>query len=304
MIVQLNNISFSYGNSLALDEVSLSIEAGAIGLLGPNGAGKTTLFKILLGFLKPNTGSGDIFGMDIVKDYMSIRQRIGYMPESDCYINGMSGVSFVAYMGQLCGMSRKDAIQRAHEVFQYVGMDEERYRMIETYSPGMKQKAKLAQALIHDPDLLLLDEPTIGLDPKSRQDMLELIKDISEDKNINIILSSHLLPEIEYTCNDVIVLSHGKVALQGKIQELKNAKKRMFEVKIKGDKHSFISALESKGCDWQELEDGIFRVSLSEGVEESMFFEIAYEKGLQIRQLIATKYSLEDIFVKAVKNGS
>lgn len=302
MIVQLNNISFSYGNSLALDEISISIEGGSIGLLGPNGAGKTTLLKILLGFLKPDTGSGEVFGMDIVNDYMNIRKRIGYMPESDCYITGMSGVSFVAYMGQLCGMSRKDAMQRAHEVLQYVGMDEERYRIIETYSPGMKQKAKLAQALIHDPDLLLLDEPTIGLDPKSRQDMLELIKDISEDKNINIILSSHLLPEIEYSCNDVIVLSHGKVALQGNIEELKNAQKRMFEVKIKGDKHLFITALDNKGCGWKELEDAIFRVSLPEGIEPNIFFQIADEEGIQIRQLVATKYSLEDIFVQAVHN--
>ena len=175
MIVRLDNISVSYGDLLALDGVSLSVEGGAVGLLGPNGAGKTTLIKTLLGFLKPSTGGGEVLGMDIETRQLDIRQKVGYMPEGDCYIPGMNAVSFVSYAGQLCGMPRKDAIQRSHEVLQYVGMDEERYRMLETYSAGMKQRIKLAQALIHDPKLLFLDEPTTGMDPIGRQEMLDLI---------------------------------------------------------------------------------------------------------------------------------
>ncbi len=234
MSIQLNNISVSYGKLLALNNVSLSVSGGSVGLLGPNGAGKTTLLRTLLGFLRPDTGSGEVLGMDIGTRQLDIRQKTGYMPESDCHIPGMNAVSFVAYAGQLCGMPYKDAIQRAHEVLQYVGMDEERYRMIETYSAGMKQRIKLAQALVHDPELLFLDEPTSGMDPTGRQEMLDLIKDISTMKGIHAIVSSHLLPDIEYACQDVIVMRQGEVVVQGNIDELRNAHRRLFEVRIKG----------------------------------------------------------------------
>ena len=300
MIIQLNNISVSYGQLLALDNVSMSINGGAVGLLGPNGAGKTTLIKTLLGFLRPKSGDGQVLGMDIRTQRLNIRQNVGYMPENDCYIPGMNAVSYVAYAGRLCGMPRKDAIQRAHEVLQYVGMDEERYRMVETYSAGMKQRIKLAQALIHDPKLLFLDEPTTGMDPAGRQDMLDLIKDISTAKGINIIVSSHLLPDIEYACQDVVVISQGQIVVQGNIEELRNANVSLFEVKIKGEKSAFTSALTNLGIEYHEGENEILKVALPEGLETKLLFRIALQNGLQIRRLAATRYSLEDVFAKAL----
>jgi ABC-2 type transport system ATP-binding protein len=300
LIIQLNNISVSYGRFLALDNISMSLNGGAIGLLGPNGAGKTTLIKTLLGFLKPDTGEGQVFGMNIKTQRLDIRQKVGYMPEGDCYIPGMNAVSYVAYAGQLCGMPRKDAIQRAHEVLQYIGMDEERYRDIETYSAGMKQRIKLAQALIHDPDLMFLDEPTTGMDPAGRQEMLELIKDISTSKEINIIVSSHLLPDIEYACQDVVVISQGKIVVQGNIEELRNTNIRLFEVKIKGDKSVFTSALAKLGVEWHEGDNDFLKIALPEGLEPEFLFKIALENRFQIRHLAATRYSLEDVFAHAI----
>jgi ABC-2 type transport system ATP-binding protein len=300
LIIQLNNISVSYGRLLALSGISLGVEGGAVGLLGPNGAGKTTLIKTLLGFLKPDTGSGEVLDMDIGTQQLGIRQKVGYMPEGDCYIPGMNAVSFVAYSGQLCGMPYKDAMQRSHEVLQYVGMDEERYRMVETYSAGMKQRIKMAQALIHDPKLLFLDEPTTGMDPTGRQEMLDLIKDISTVKGIHTIVSSHLLPDIEYTCQDVIVIHQGKLVVQGNIEELKDAHHKLFEVKIKGDQEVFTSALEKSGFEWRAAENDFLRVALPDGTDPRVFFQLAVENGLQIRHIAATRYSLEDIFAEAV----
>jgi len=300
LIIQLNNISVSYASLLALDDVSLGIEGGAVGLLGPNGAGKTTLLRTLLGFLDADTGSGEILGMDIKTCQLEIRQKVGYMPEGDCYIPGMNAVSYVAYSGELCGMPRKDAMQRSHEILQYVGMDEERYRMIETYSAGMKQRIKLAQALIHDPELLLLDEPATGMDPTGRQEMLDLIRDISTVKGIQILLSSHLLPDIEYACQDVLVMNQGKLIIQGNIDELRDAHHMLFEVKIKGGRELFTSALERSGYEWRPAENDILKVSLPDGVEPSVFFKLAVENGLQIRHLVPTRYSLEDVFAQAV----
>ncbi|HGE69186.1 TPA: ABC transporter ATP-binding protein [Candidatus Poribacteria bacterium] len=301
MIVRIKNVSVLYGDVVALDDLSIEINGGAIGLLGPNGAGKTTFIKTILGLLTPQNGSAEVFGMDVVQNKMEIRKQIGYVPESDCYIAGMSGVNFVAYMGKLCGMPNKEAIQRAHEILQYVGMDEERYRTIETYSTGMRQKIKLAQALMHDPELLLLDEPTTGMDPKGRQEMLDLIKDISSSKNINIILSSHLLPDIEYTCQDVIVLRDGKLVITGNIQELKATHKKMYEVRIKGNGEVFLSTLKSKGVELWRSERNLFRISLPEDIGTQEIFKIAFDNGIQIRQLIQTRYSLEDVFTKVIE---
>ena len=208
-VVQLDGVTVIYGANRALKNVSARFARGAVGLLGPNGAGKSTMLKALLGFVKPNEGRMTVLGLDVAKEPLAIRGRIGYMPESDAQIPGMNAVSFVAYCGQLAGLPAVDAMQRAHEVLYYVGLGEARYRNVETYSTGMKQRIKLAQALVHDPDLLFLDEPTNGMDPKGRDEMLELIRDLGHNKNVNLILSSHLLPDVEYTCDHVVVMDKG-----------------------------------------------------------------------------------------------
>src|SRR6187551_280126 len=232
-VVQLDDVTVIYGRNQALKNVSATFAKGAVGLLGPNGAGKSTMLKSLLGIVKPDQGRMRVLGLDVADVPLEIRARIGYMPESDGHIPGMNAVSFVAYCGELAGLPRVDAMQRAHEVLFYVGLGEARYRNVETYSTGMKQRIKLAQALVHDPDLLFLDEPTNGMDPKGRDEMLELVRDLAHNKGVSLILSSHLLPDVEYTCDHVVVLDKGRVAAAGPIEALKQPRGRVFELRVK-----------------------------------------------------------------------
>src|SRR6476646_7931344 len=238
-VVALDGVTVAYGANRALRNVTSSSAAGAVGLLGPNGAGKSTMIKALLGFIVPENGRMRVLGYDVAESPLEIRARVGYMPESDAHIPGMNAVSFVAYCGELAGLPRVDAMQRAHEVLFYVGLGEARYRNVETYSTGMKQRIKLAQALVHDPDLLFLDEPTNGMDPKGRDEMLELIRDLARNKGVDLILSSHLLADVDYTCEHVIVLNKGTVAMAGAIDQLKGPSGRMFEVRVKGPADKF-----------------------------------------------------------------
>src|SRR3954449_4635661 len=232
-VVQLDAVTVIYGKNQALKNVSAKFVKGAVGLLGPNGAGKSTMLKSLLGFIKPAKGRMTVLDMDVAQAPLAIRARIGYMPENDAHIPGMNAVSFVAYCGQLAGLPVADAMQRAHEVLYYVGLGEARYRNVDTYSTGMKQRIKLAQALVHDPDLLFLDEPTNGMDPKGRDEMLELIRDLAHNKGVNLILSSNLLPDVEYTCEHIVVMDKGRIAVQGPIEGLKQPRGRVFELRVK-----------------------------------------------------------------------
>ena len=302
MLIELKNVSLFFGTTVALDNLSLEVQGGAVGLLGPNGAGKSTLLKTLLGFIQPNQGSAAVFGMNVQTDPLEIRRQVGYMPEDECLIPGMNAVQLVAYAGELCGMPSRDAMQRAHEVLYYVGLDEERYRAIDGYSAGMKQRVKLAQALIHDPKLLLLDEPTNGMDTAGREEMLELVKDIAVDKGINVILSSHLLPDVEYACHEIIALSHGSVVIQGQIETLKHNKGRAFDLRIVGDSDAYITALERQNYRVEVRPDEHLRVT-SESQGETgtkFFFQLAYDTGVQLRQLREVKHSLEDIFAEVM----
>src|SRR5215207_9595692 len=259
-VVVADHLTVRYGKNAALKDVSAVFPSGAVGLLGPNGAGKSTLLTSLMGFLVPEKGSMKVLGLDVATSPLEIRERIGYMPESDSHIPGMNAVSFVAYCGQLSGLPAVDAMQRAHEVLYYVGLGEARYRNIETYSTGIKQRIKLAQAIVHDPDLLFLDEPTNGMDPKGRDEMLELIRDLGHNKNVNLILSSHLLPDVEFTCDHVIVMDKGQVVAQGPIAELKGPGGRVFELRVKGNLRAFLDVLHGAGLDCKSTDDDVMRV--------------------------------------------
>src|SRR5437773_219702 len=259
-VVSLDNVVVEYGRNRALNGVTASFPPGAVGLLGPNGAGKSTMIKALLGFIVPTQGQMKVLGLDVATSPLEIRARIGYMPENDGHIPGLTAVQFVAYCGQLAGLPPADATQRAHEVLYYVGLGEARYRKVETYSTGMKQRIKLAQALVHDPDLLFLDEPTNGMDPKGRDEMLELIRDLAHNKGVNLILSSHLLPDVEYTCEHVVVMDKGQIAAQGPIKDLKGPAGRVFELRIKGDVPGFIELLMRRGMDVHSTDEDVMRV--------------------------------------------
>jgi ABC-2 type transport system ATP-binding protein len=300
MTVQLDRVTVRYGRQLALRDVTAAFPAGAVGLLGPNGAGKSTLIRALLGFVAPEQGAMQVLGLDVKTSPLEIRRRIGYMPESDAHIPGMNAVSFVAYCGELAGLPRADAIQRAHEVLYYVGLGEARYRNLETYSTGMKQRIKLAQALVHDPDLLFLDEPTNGMDPKGRDEMLELIHDIAHNKGLNLILASHLLPDVEFTCDHVVVIDKGSVATQGPIAALKGQGGRVFELRIKGDAAAFVPHLEAAGLECRETEEDVMRVFAPEGRDAKFLFELASSHGVQVRHLRPSVPTLEDVFARAV----
>jgi len=304
-IVQLDGVTVIYGQNRALKDVSARFAPGAVGLLGPNGAGKSTMLKALLGFIKPAEGRMTVLGMDVAERPMDIRARLGYMPESDAQIPGMNAVSFVAYCGQLAGLPAVDAMQRAHEVLYYVGLGEARYRNVETYSTGMKQRIKLAQALVHDPDLLFLDEPTNGMDPKGRDEMLELIRDLAHNKNVNLILSSHLLPDVEFTCDHVVVMDKAQVVAQGPIAELKGPAGRVFELRIKGDLPAFVETLREAGMECHSTEDDVMRVFvpstlIDRGRDQQVIFSLAAHHGVQVRHLRPSIPTLEDVFAKAV----
>jgi ABC-2 type transport system ATP-binding protein len=299
-VVDLQNVTVRYGKNAALRDVNIAFPSGAVGLLGPNGAGKSTMIKALLGLLAPERGQMKVLGIDVRQSPLQIRRRIGYMPESDTHIPGMNAVSFVAFCGELSGLPRSDAMQRAHEVLYYVGLGEARYRNVEQYSTGMKQRIKLAQALVHDPELLFLDEPTNGMDPKGRDEMLELVRDIAHNKQMNLILSSHLLPDVEYTCDHVVVLDKGAVATQGPIAALKGTAGRVFELRVKGEAESFIAALQAEGLECHNTDDDVMRVFVPDQRGAPFLFQLASKQRVQVRHLRASVPTLEDVFAKAV----
>ena len=301
-VVTLEQVTVSYGAQAALRDVTAAVPAGAVGLLGPNGAGKSTMLKALLGFIVPDRGRMRVLGFDVAGAPLDIRRRIGYMPESDAHIPGMNAVSFVAYCGELAGLPRVDAMQRAHEVLFYVGLGEARYRNVDTYSTGMKQRIKLAQALVHDPDLLLLDEPTNGMDPSGRDEMLELVRDLTRNKGVNVVVSSHLLPDVEYTCDHVVVMDKGRIAAQGPIAALKQSRGRVYEVRVKGP-GVFIDRLRAAGLECHVGEDEMMRVFVPGDQDEHgarQIFALAAADGVQVRHLKPSLSTLEDVFARAV----
>jgi len=301
-VVTLDGVTVSYGRNTALRGVTTTFVAGAVGLLGPNGAGKSTMIKALLGFVVPSTGRMKVLGLDVAEAPLAIRARVGYMPETDAHIPGMNAVQFVAYCGELAGLPRVDAMQRAHEVLFYVGLGEARYRNLETYSTGMKQRIKLAQALVHDPDLLFLDEPTNGMDPKGRDEMLELVRDLAHNKGVNLILCSHLLPDVEYTCEYVVVMDKGSIATSGPIDALKQPRGRVYELRVKtaGDLDAFLQRLRAAGLDCHQTDEDVMRVFVPGAGGARELFALAAAERVQVRHLRPSVPTLEDVFAHAV----
>jgi ABC-2 type transport system ATP-binding protein len=300
MLFELHDITKTYGKVTALRQLSVTVPEGAVGLLGPNGAGKTTLIRTLLGLIKIDAGTGTVLGMDLGARRLDIRQACGFVPENECLFPGVPGVEFVSYAGELCGMSRSDAMQRAHEILNQVGLGEARYRPVESYSTGMKQRAKLAAALVHDPRLLILDEPTNGMDPAGRQELLELTRDLAHGREMSLLFSSHLLPDVEFVCDHVVVLGQGRVLAQGEIRELKQGHENCFEVLVKADAAVFANRLTAAGCTVGQ-QDHMLLVHLPQGQSERMIWSLAAETGEQVRHLRPQRSSLEEVFLKAVQ---
>jgi ABC-2 type transport system ATP-binding protein len=303
MLFHLENVTKTYGRVTALDNLSVDAPVGAVGLLGPNGSGKTTMIRTLLGLIAIDRGEGQILGFDIRRQQLDIRRAVGFAPEDECLFPNVDGVDFVGYAGELVGMSRTDAMQRAHEVLDYVGLSEARYRRVESYSTGMKQRLKLASAIVHDPKLIILDEPTNGMDPAGRDEVLQLSRDLAHNKGMSLIFSSHLLPDVESVCDHVIVMGAGRLLTQGTIKELKGLQQLMYDVRLKADPERFSARLTAAGCEVERRDGELLVVKVPVGQDHTLLWQTAHAERLQIRHLRPRRATLEDVFLKAVDRG-
>lgn len=298
-VIEAAGLTRIYPRVRALDGLTVDIPGGAVGLLGPNGAGKSTFIKILLGFVRPTSGTARVLGHDPGRDPLAARREVGYMPEVESFIPGMTAVDYVYLAARLTGLRHADAMQRTHKVLNYVGVHEERHRNLETYSTGMKQKVKLAQALVHHPRLLLLDEPTAGLDPRARQEMLELIRDVARGKGIDVVLSTHILHDVETVCDHAVILHRGKLAARMGIGAPAEPANPAWDVQVRGDRDAFSRRLREAGLEVSEAEEGGVRVSRAEGT--APILRAAVAAGVQLRRLVPARERLEDLFARTVE---
>lgn len=303
-VIELCGLSVRLGDREILHEISCSFTGRTIGLLGPNGAGKSTLINTLLGFWRPSAGWARVFGSDIRVDAKKIRALIGYMPENDAFINNMSAVSFIRLMAELSGLPAEMALERAHEALFYVGLGEARYRKLGTYSLGMRQLAKLAQAIAHGPKLLILDEPTNGLDPPARQRMVRLVREMRDTREMHIVLCSHLLRDVEETCEEVVILKQGRVVHYANLEDERRSNRRFLELELRGNSARFVESAERLGCECAPGAQGRLKLVLGDGVEVGDIYRIAAEQNIQLRRLNFRRDSLEDIFLKAMEPGN
>jgi ABC-2 type transport system ATP-binding protein len=305
-LIELRVLSRTFGTFTALSDISLSLPTGRIGLLGPNGAGKSTLLKILMGLIPPTSGSGQVLDQQLGRDGDSasnwrLRGLIGFMPESDALIPGLTGIEYVSLAGELYGMPRREAQRRAHEVLSYLELEEARYRRVEEYSTGMKQRAKLAQALVHDPPVLLLDEPTSGLDPAGRDAMLRLIKTLGIEHGKSVILSTHLLADVEAVCERVVIIAGGRVRGQGTVAELCTRREDRYRLRVQGEPSSFRSELNSRGVTLlADNGQGEWRVAVPTGWKNIVFFQLARTNSVVIRSLVPDDETLEELFLRTI----
>ena len=299
-MVELEGVTKSYGAEQALGPIDLTLPDGAVGLLGPNGAGKSTLLRIVLGMMPPTTGTVRVLGEEVTPGSTSLRRRIGYMPEGDALFPGLSGIEATTYAGELVGMRRVEALKRAHEVLDYVQLGEERYRMVENYSTGMRQRLKLAQALVHDPELLILDEPTEGVDPEARLRLLEVIAALEKEHGMKLLVSTHILPDVERLCGSALVLNSGRVAAHGTLAELKAIETTSYFVRVNGDVDALTRHLDARGVKWERAHPNV-RIDLA---DPRAVLQHVREAGLVVRHLTPVTLSLEEAFEQAVARSS
>lgn len=303
-IIEVEQLSKLYGKQRALDNVTLRVPPGTVGLLGPNGAGKTTLIKCLLNLETPSAGTAKVLGLDIRVSHRFSREKVGYSPERDCHIPGMAGCEYVTYCGQLSGMSFRQARQRAHEILDLVGMGQERYRSVDTYSTGMRQRAKLAQALVHDPGIVFLDEPTNGLDPAGREHILHLVGSLWRELGISVVISSHLLQDIERICERVIIIAHGRLLVHDRIDVLKQQRRRTVEITPSAELDRFAGVLTAAGSTVERLSNGRLRLeSASESI--AWILELIRANRLPPAEISSNPNVLQELFLASLnENGN
>ena len=300
-LLRVDTVSKRFGPVEALSQVSVALSPGAIGLVGPNGSGKTTLLRLLLGLIAPDAGTLTVLGRDSQREPLRVRELVGYMPEHDCLMPDLTGIGFVAHMARVSGLTKEVAMSRAHDVLEFVGLEEQRYRRIREYSVGMRQRVKLAQALVHDPPLCFLDEPTAGLDPKGREEMLALLTTLTRLGHRSFVLSTHLLPDADGLCDQVLLLNSGRRLAAGPVRDLLSSSDRDTVVRVKGDISRFLPALAGKGLEPREV-DGEVHLTLPSG-ESRAVFEAAHETGVQIRYLGRSVATIEELFLSKIREA-
>lgn len=301
-LIELRGVDKRYGELRALKDVDLTIEAGRIGLLGPNGAGKSTLLKTLLGLVQHDHGTVRVFDKDVTREPFEIRARIGYMPEGDSVLPELTALQFTTLAAELCGLPRAEAIARSHQVLHYCGLGEARYRRLGSFSTGMRQRARLAQALVGDPKLLLLDEPTSGLDPRGREEMLALILEIPSRTGASVLLSTHILPDVEKTCDQVIVLAGGEVLYAGELEPLVRPDRNLYEVRAKGSLKKLKKTLELGRCVVQR-QGSTLEVKVPDGKDATFVMQLAHVEGHQLRHVAPLVQTLERAFLKTLADA-
>ncbi len=299
-LVAAGGVSKRFGAVQALDDVTLEITAPATGLLGANGAGKSTLMKALLGLVRPDAGRLEVLGIDVARHPDEVRRRLGYMPERDCLPLEMSARDLVVHMAELRGLPRRAAVLRASEVLFQVGLEEERSRLIGTFSTGMKQRTKLAQAIVHAPELVVLDEPTNGLDPSGREEMLSLVRRLSSDLGIAVLLSSHVLEDVTRTCDAVVVLRDGRLVASERIEEMEGLSDGGVLVRVSGDADAFAVALRGRGLGVEARGDGVVVTGPTDAVLDGVR-DAADETGVGLREIRSAGPTLEDALVEALE---
>lgn len=303
-VVRLDRVSKRFGSLRVLNEVSLTIGQGVTGLLGPNGAGKSTLIKIVLGLLRASSGSGHVLGLKLGRESRAIRRRVGFMPEDDCYLPALSGVECVQFGARLCGFSATESMRRAHEILDFCGAGQERYRPVETYSTGMRQKLKFAQALVHDPPLLILDEPTAGLDPDERDAMLERIKALAHEHKKTVVLCTHILHDVQTVSDYVAILSAGELRIADRLDALSRPASPSIEVRTVGSATALLDVLKARGLEAELTPEG--RI-LANGAGESSaaaLWDAARQSQSLIQRIEPARTSLETIFLDAVRGSA
>lgn len=290
-----------YGDICALDGVTLEIGGGITGLLGPNGAGKSTLIKALLGLVETTEGIGEVLEFQLGRDTQEIRQRVGYMPEDDCYIPGLTGVEMLKFMVRLSGHPAIEGIRRSHEILDYCGAGQERYRDVATYSAGMRQKLKFAQAIVHDPPLLILDEPTAGLDPDEREAMLGSIRSLSTDIGKTVLISTHILPDVQAICDQVVIMVQGRIRVVERLEVLNRPQHPALQVRTVGESRALMARIQESGFPVELSESGTLTIQGLEPAEADRVWRWADELGIGIRWLAPAKHSLEAVFLAALE---
>ncbi len=303
-LLELADVTHFYGTICALRDVSLVVEPGAVGLVGQNGAGKSTLMQILLGLIRPSRGTAQVLGQDVRASGIQLRGRIGYMPERDAMLPGLNGIEYAALAGELCGISRKQSLRRAHETLSWLGMEDARYRRLEQYSVGMKQRLKLAATLVHDPDVLLLDEPTAGLDPDGRADMLSLLSSLAGRPDKSLVLSSHLLGDVERVCTSAVVLDRGQVVGMGRIEDMCRSRRTCYRLRWQGEGDGFLTDLGERGCDVRlDARPDEARVVVPHDWTTRTFFATADRHTILLTGLEPEEEDLEAVYHRLISNN-